>query len=115
MARSADYDSTFRILDGAAAIAAAEKRIRASRRSRTTNIRRRPAIICRSGAALERRWPFGSVAGKTILYTGAAGGLGLPTTLRLLAAGARVVAIDNDAAKVAALRSRGSEGRCGSA
>lgn len=45
-----------------------------------------------------------SVAGKTILYTGAAGGLGLPTTLRLLAAGARVVAIDNDAAKVKALR-----------
>jgi 3-oxoacyl-[acyl-carrier protein] reductase len=44
-----------------------------------------------------------SVAGKTILYTGAAGGLGLPTTLRLLAAGARVVAVDNDATKVAAL------------
>lgn len=44
-----------------------------------------------------------SVAGRTILYTGAAGGLGLPTTLRLLAAGARVVAVDNDAAKVAAL------------
>lgn len=47
---------------------------------------------------------FGSLAGKTVLYTGAAGGLGLQTTLSLLRTGARVVAIDNDAAKVAALR-----------
>ncbi len=47
---------------------------------------------------------FGSLAGKTVLYTGAAGGLGLKTTLSLLRTGARVVAIDNDAAKVAALR-----------
>ena len=44
-----------------------------------------------------------SVAGKTILYTGAAGGLGLPATLALLDKGARVVAVDNDPAKVAAL------------
>jgi 3-oxoacyl-[acyl-carrier protein] reductase len=42
-------------------------------------------------------------SGKTILYTGAAGGLGLPTTLLFLEAGARVVAVDNDAIKTAAL------------
>lgn len=47
---------------------------------------------------------FGSVAGKAILYTGAAGGLGLDTTVNLLKTGARVVAIDNDEAKVSALR-----------
>ena len=47
---------------------------------------------------------FGSLAGRTILYTGAAGGLGLETTLHLLRTGARVVAIDNDATKVDALR-----------
>lgn len=47
---------------------------------------------------------FGSLAGKTVLYTGAAGGLGLQTTLSLLRTGARVVAIDNDAAKIAALQ-----------
>ena len=47
---------------------------------------------------------FGSIAGKTILYTGAAGGLGLQTTVDMLKTGARVVAIDNDANKVAALR-----------
>lgn len=46
---------------------------------------------------------FGSLEGKTILYTGAAGGLGLETTLELLRSGAKVVAIDNDATKVAAL------------
>jgi NAD(P)-dependent dehydrogenase (short-subunit alcohol dehydrogenase family) len=46
---------------------------------------------------------FGSLAGKTILYTGAAGGLGLETTLDLLRTGAKVVAIDNDLDKVAAL------------
>jgi 3-oxoacyl-[acyl-carrier protein] reductase len=44
-----------------------------------------------------------AVAGRTILYTGAAGGLGLETTLRFLASGARVVAVDNDRAKVARL------------
>lgn len=47
---------------------------------------------------------FGSLAGRTILYTGAAGGLGLETTLHLLRSGARVVAIDNNADKIAALR-----------
>ena len=47
---------------------------------------------------------FGSLAGKTILYTGAAGGLGLETTLHLLRVGARVVAIDNTPIKAEALR-----------
>jgi 3-oxoacyl-[acyl-carrier protein] reductase len=47
---------------------------------------------------------FGSLAGKTILYTGAAGGLGLKTTLAMLRTGAKVVAIDNDDIKIAALR-----------
>lgn len=37
---------------------------------------------------------------RTILYTGAAGGLGLDTTLLLLTHGATVVAVDNDPAKV---------------
>jgi NAD(P)-dependent dehydrogenase (short-subunit alcohol dehydrogenase family) len=45
-----------------------------------------------------------SIAGRTILYTGAAGGLGLPTTLAFLEAGARVVAVDNDPAKITALQ-----------
>lgn len=44
-----------------------------------------------------------SVAGKVILYTGAAGGLGTETALSFLRAGARVAAIDNDPAKNAAL------------
>lgn len=44
-----------------------------------------------------------SVANKTILYTGAAGGLGTETTLGFLRAGARVVAIDNDNGKIANL------------
>lgn len=47
---------------------------------------------------------FGSLTGKTILYTGAAGGLGLQTTINMLRTGAKVVAIDNDARKVAALQ-----------
>jgi NAD(P)-dependent dehydrogenase (short-subunit alcohol dehydrogenase family) len=42
-------------------------------------------------------------SGRTILYTGAAGGLGLPTTVLFLEAGARVVAVDNDSKKTAAL------------
>lgn len=41
---------------------------------------------------------------RTVLYTGAAGGLGLDTTLLLIARGATVVAIDNDLAKVDALK-----------
>jgi NAD(P)-dependent dehydrogenase (short-subunit alcohol dehydrogenase family) len=44
-----------------------------------------------------------SLDGRTILYTGAAGGLGLPTTLAFLARGARVVAVDHDPAKIEAL------------
>lgn len=51
---------------------------------------------------------FGSLAGKTILYTGAAGGLGLETTLQFLRTGAKVVAIDNDATKIAALETAAS-------
>jgi NAD(P)-dependent dehydrogenase (short-subunit alcohol dehydrogenase family) len=47
---------------------------------------------------------FGSLAGRTILYTGAAGGLGLETTIEMLRSGAKVVAIDNNPAKVAALQ-----------
>jgi 3-oxoacyl-[acyl-carrier protein] reductase len=47
---------------------------------------------------------FGSLEGRTILYTGAAGGLGLETTLEMLRSGARVVAVDNNPAKVAALK-----------
>ncbi|WP_206662454.1 SDR family NAD(P)-dependent oxidoreductase [Pseudohoeflea suaedae] len=45
-----------------------------------------------------------TLAGKTVLYTGAAGGLGLATSLQLIEAGARVVAIDNDPAKCEELR-----------
>lgn len=45
-----------------------------------------------------------SVSGKTILYTGAAGGLGLPSTLLFLKAGGTVVAVDNDLSKVATLK-----------
>lgn len=52
------------------------------------------------------------VAGRRVLYTGAAGGLGLQTTLALLEAGASVIAVDNDPAKVAALTdaARGANG-----
>lgn len=45
-----------------------------------------------------------SLAGKRVLYTGAAGGLGHDTTLEILAMGAEVIAIDNNPAKAAALR-----------
>ena len=41
--------------------------------------------------------------GRTVLYTGAAGGLGLKTTLALMARGATVIAVDNDPVKVADL------------
>lgn len=44
-----------------------------------------------------------NIAGKTILYTGAAGGLGLATTLAFLDKGAVVVAVDNNPEKIAAL------------
>ena len=41
--------------------------------------------------------------GRMVLYTGAAGGLGLQTTIEMIKRGATVVAVDNDPAKVAAL------------
>lgn len=47
---------------------------------------------------------FGSLEGRTILYTGAAGGLGLETTVEMLRSGAKVIAVDNNPAKVAALK-----------
>ncbi len=47
---------------------------------------------------------FGSLAGRTILYTGAAGGLGLETTVEMLRSGAKVIAIDNNPTKIAALK-----------
>jgi 3-oxoacyl-[acyl-carrier protein] reductase len=43
-------------------------------------------------------------SGKTILYTGAAGGLGLATSVEFLKCGAKLVAVDNDPAKIGALR-----------
>jgi 3-oxoacyl-[acyl-carrier protein] reductase len=42
-------------------------------------------------------------AGRTVLLTGAAGGLGLPTALAFLSAGATVVAVDNNEDKIAKL------------
>jgi NAD(P)-dependent dehydrogenase (short-subunit alcohol dehydrogenase family) len=50
-----------------------------------------------------------TMSGKTILYTGAAGGLGLTTTLAFLKAGARVIAVDHDPAKIAALEAAAHE------
>jgi NAD(P)-dependent dehydrogenase (short-subunit alcohol dehydrogenase family) len=47
--------------------------------------------------------------GRVVLYTGAAGGLGLQTSLKLMARGATVVAIDNDPIKVAALEAGAAE------
>jgi 3-oxoacyl-[acyl-carrier protein] reductase len=47
-----------------------------------------------------------SIAGRSILYTGAAGGLGADTTLEFLRAGARVVAVDKDQAKSERLTAR---------
>ncbi|HLW91997.1 MAG TPA: SDR family oxidoreductase [Roseiarcus sp.] len=46
------------------------------------------------------------LANRTILYTGAAGGLGADTTLHFLRAGARVVAADNNRNKLDALSAR---------
>jgi 3-oxoacyl-[acyl-carrier protein] reductase len=43
-------------------------------------------------------------AGRTVLLTGAAGGLGIPTALAFLSAGASVVAVDNNEDKIAKLR-----------
>jgi NAD(P)-dependent dehydrogenase (short-subunit alcohol dehydrogenase family) len=61
-----------------------------------------------TAVAEERKSPM-SVAGKAILYTGAAGGLGVETTLAFLRAGARVVAIDNDPAKNAVLEASANQ------
>lgn len=47
--------------------------------------------------------------GRTVLYTGAAGGLGLDTTVLLLRRGATVVAVDNDPAKVAQLEAAAAD------
>jgi 3-oxoacyl-[acyl-carrier protein] reductase len=44
-----------------------------------------------------------SFAGKTVLLTGAAGGLGLPTTVAFLSRGATVVAVDNNEEKISRL------------
>ncbi len=46
---------------------------------------------------------------RNVLYTGAAGGLGADTALLLLRRGARVIAVDNNAAKVASLRQRAQD------
>jgi 3-oxoacyl-[acyl-carrier protein] reductase len=45
-------------------------------------------------------------AGKTILFTGAAGGLGTESALTYMRAGARVLCVDIDEAKIAALADR---------
>jgi len=52
-------------------------------------------------------------SGKTILYTGAAGGLGLATSVAFLKCGAKLVAIDNNPAKIAALRAAAADIRTG--
>ena len=45
-------------------------------------------------------------AGRTVLFTGAAGGLGADSALSYLRAGARVLCVDIDEAKIAALEAR---------
>lgn len=50
-------------------------------------------------ASLLSTSPKGSMSGRRVLYTGAAGGLGHQTTLDLLAAGAEVFALDRDHSK----------------
>ncbi len=52
-----------------------------------------------------------SLSGDVILYTGAAGGLGADTTLHFLRAGAAVVALDNNRAKLDALAARAADER----
>ncbi|AMM85779.1 SDR family oxidoreductase [Martelella sp. AD-3] len=47
---------------------------------------------------------MGEFLGRRILYTGAAGGLGLPASLALMQAGADVIVLDNDPAKIEALK-----------
>ena len=45
-----------------------------------------------------------SIKGRRVFYTGGAGGLGKDTTLRMLAAGAQVIVLDNDDAKIERLK-----------
>jgi NAD(P)-dependent dehydrogenase (short-subunit alcohol dehydrogenase family) len=52
---------------------------------------------------------FQDLDGRVVLYTGAAGGLGLQTTLKLMERGATVVAVDKDPIKVAALEAEAAE------
>jgi NAD(P)-dependent dehydrogenase (short-subunit alcohol dehydrogenase family) len=52
--------------------------------------------------------------GRRVLYTGAAGGLGLQTTLELIRRGATVIAVDNDPEKVAALEAAAQDLTAGS-
>jgi 3-oxoacyl-[acyl-carrier protein] reductase len=51
--------------------------------------------------------------GRVVLYTGAAGGLGLKTTLALMARGAVVVAVDNDTEKTALLERAAGHAKAG--
>jgi len=46
-----------------------------------------------------------SLSGRRVLYTGAAGGLGKDTTIEMLKSGANVLAVDNNADKIAELTS----------
>ena len=56
-----------------------------------------------AGSASGMGSPAAGLAGRTVLLTGAAGGLGLPTTVAFLSKGATVVAVDNNDTKVSAL------------
>src|SRR3954468_16449511 len=68
-----------------------------------TSTRHRPAngrTLPKPPGAADTMFDF---SGRTILYTGAAGGVGPATPVLFLQAGARVVAVDNDPKKTAAL------------
>ncbi|QQM30294.1 SDR family oxidoreductase [Martelella lutilitoris] len=52
---------------------------------------------------------MGEFQGRRILYTGAAGGLGLPASLALMKAGADVIVLDNDPAKIEALKAAAAD------
>ena len=54
------------------------------------------------------------LAGRTVLFTGAAGGLGADSALAFIREGARVVCVDIDAAKIAALEGRAKDAGPGS-
>src|SRR5215203_4046136 len=53
-------------------------------------------------------------AGKTILFTGAAGGLGTESALAFMRAGARVLCVDIDETKIAALEDKAKAVELGS-